>query len=191
MNVRQAGRVSNCAQQIDPAQDGRRQPRTHLFVVATLASDAGSTPVHIRNMSPSGALVEAAVLPGLGERISLRRGELQAIGQVAWRAGRRAGVRLDDIVHVSDWLKRQGSAEQERVDAVVAGFRAQDPTPMPLNKCPVSIEAEMLLLRSELAALESALVADMIVVATHPEIQTLDIALQRVDRILKRLRGGA
>ena len=46
------------------------------------------------------------------------------------------------------------------------------------------------MLRAELAQLESALTEDTALVAAHPEIQTIDISLQRVDRVLKRLRAG-
>ena len=49
-----------------------------------------------------------------------------------------------------------------------------------------SIQAESLLLRSDLAELEASLIKDVILVATHPEIQTFDISLQRIDRMLTR-----
>lgn len=169
---------------------GRRQPRTHVFVTATLYAEAGSAPVNIRNMSPSGALVEAAVLPAPGTWVWLRRGGLEAGGRIAWQEGRRAGVALDTMIHIADWTARQANAGQARADAVVAHFRAKRPLPAPIATLPPSIEAELQLVRSELAALEAALVGDSIVVATHPEIQSLDICLQRVDRVLKRLRGG-
>jgi hypothetical protein len=48
---------------------------------------------------------------------------------------------------------------------------------------------ELTQLRAELGALENALIADVILVATHPEIQMLDIACQRIDRVLRHLRG--
>jgi hypothetical protein len=51
------------------------------------------------------------------------------------------------------------------------------------------LEVELGQLRAELAELESALLADVILVATHPEIQTLDISVQRIDRILTSLRA--
>ena len=46
-------------------------------------------------------------------------GHLQAAGRIAWRFDNRAGVRLDASVHVSDWMARQGSALQQRVDFVL------------------------------------------------------------------------
>ena len=179
--------------QIDPASDGRRLPRTHLFVAATLYSDAGSMPVHIRNMSRTGALIEGTALPGPDSDILLRRGQLQASGKVAWRIENRAGVKLDSSVHVSDWMARKGSASQQRLDTLVAIVRNESPGMIDLDAGGIdrnSIKAELCQLRTDLAELEAALVKDVILVATHPEIQTFDISLQRIDRMLKRLCSG-
>lgn len=173
--------------------DGRQRPRTHLFVSATLYAGGGSSPVHIRNMSQSGALIEAASLPDVGERIRLKRGQLEATGWIAWRVGRKAGLRLEAAVHVAHWMARQVSTGQERVDALLSIVRndADEAGPVPLNGAArLSIEAELGQLRAELKALEAGLLGDVIVVATHPEIQTIDIALQRIDRMLKQLCSG-
>lgn len=186
--------MNQAASRIEPAQEGRQQARTHLFVAATLYADGSSMPVKIRNMSQSGALIEAAELPDVGERIALRRGQLQANGWIAWRVERRAGVRLEATVHVADWMSRQVSASQERIDALLTVVRNEGPKAdgLPPPQCQSdSIDAELRQLRADLAELERALIADVIVVATHPEIQTIDISVQRVDRILRSLgRGG-
>ncbi len=185
--------VHQAAQQIDPASEGRHQTRTHLFVAATIYADSGSTPVKIRNMSQSGVLIEGAVLPDVGERITLKRGRLHATGWITWRVERKAGVRLEAAVHVADWMARQVSSEQERIDALLSIVRNDKPgasgTPAGTSAA-ASIEAELAQLRAELGALENALLGDVIVVATHPEIQTFDISLQRIDRILKQLHAG-
>lgn len=188
----QSGHVNSAARQIDPTPEGRRQPRTHLFVAATLHADASSSPVRIRNMSQSGALIEAPVLPEPGSAVTLRRGQLQARGSIAWRVDNRAGVRLEASVHVADWMARQGSVGQQRVDSLIAIVRNDAPKASAMAAETTersSIETELVELRAELAALENTLVEDVILIATHPEIQTIDISLQRIDRILKRLRA--
>lgn len=186
--------MTQAAPEIDPAPDGRQQLRTHLFVAATLYADRVSTPVTIRNMSQTGALIEAPALPDVGERVKLKRGHLHANGWIAWRVERKAGVRLDASIHVSDWMSRQVSAGQERVDELVSmvkGDSAVAPAICTNLNSRLSVEGELCQLRLELAALEKALLNDVIVVATHPEIQTIDISIQRIDRILKGLgRGG-
>jgi hypothetical protein len=68
----------------------RRDARTHLLVMASLCWDSGSTPVHVRNMSARGALIEAPVLPRPGNLVMLKRGSLQVGGQIAWAASRQA-----------------------------------------------------------------------------------------------------
>ena len=70
----------------------RQATRTHLFVVATLCWNEGSGPVHVRNMSATGALVEADALPGPGRKIVLKRGSLEVGGHIAWVASRQAGL---------------------------------------------------------------------------------------------------
>jgi hypothetical protein len=188
-------RVNDTAQNLGLLHEGRTQSRTHLFVAATLYADAGSAPVHIRNMSPSGALIEAAVLPEPGVRISLRRGRLHATGRIAWRVNRRAGVCLDAKIHVAEWMARQGSVGQAQVDATIARVKAgagPSETGMAIatDPDPTSIEMELTSLRSDLSSLENELIGDPILVATHPEIQNIDICLQRVDRVLHKLRSG-
>ncbi len=161
-------------------------------MAATLYADGASTPVHIRNMSQSGALIEGSVLPDVGVRVALKRGQLQAIGCIAWRVERKAGVKLEAAVHVSDWMSRQGSNGQERVDALLSIVRSDAPNDSgapAVASAAVSIETELALLRTELIGLGSGLTSDAILVATHPEIQAIDICVQRIDRMLLALHG--
>ena len=171
------------------AADSRQDPRTHLFIVAALHSGANVTPVHVRNMSPSGVLIESPVLPEVGTKITLKRGSLSVNGCVTWKAGRRAGISLDATIFVSDWMTTRPDDRQRRVDELVANIRHGLVAPQessPVQPHP-SIESELELLKDELTRLGNSLAGDLIVVATHPEIQMLDISLQRIDRIMARL----
>lgn len=166
-------------------------PRTHLFVLATLYSNDSSSPVHIRNMSPRGAMIEAPVIPDEGAYIVIRRGSLQVGGTIVWKEGRRAGVSFDALIFVDAWMARQSSDQQGRVDSIVSSVKSgvQGPLrPVSEQVAPTGspmMEAELTLLRTELSQLGEKLAADVILAATHPEIQLLDIALQRVERMLK------
>lgn len=170
-----------------PANDGRDQPRTHLFVIAVLSSSAGSSPVRIRNMSPSGALVEAAILPPPGMKVLLKRGSLTASGTVAWQSDRKAGIAFDATVFVADWMCRKRINHQDKVDEIVSGLRQGAASVATTDDGPFSVHCELALLRTELEQLGNALANDTILVVTHPEIQSLDIAMQRVDRISRFL----
>lgn len=180
----------------DPV-DSRRQPRTHIFVAAALCSNAGSSPVHIRNMSASGALIESPLLPQPGARVVLRRGSLEAAGTIAWQVDRRAGIAFDATVQVSAWLSGKRAGHQDRVDQMIADIRGgplagQGGTLRPIARSvDHSLESELLLLRMDLDNLGSALITDPNLIAAHPEVQLLDISMQRIDRLLGSLKRAA
>lgn len=174
--------------------NGRKQPRTHLFVAATLYSGERSIPVHIRNMSSSGALIESSAIAERGTKVVLKRGSLQVVGCVAWKLDRRAGLAFEATVCVADWMSRYPSAKQQRVDEIVAGFKTNSRSGSASvvdedTSLAGSIVAELAALRSDLTELEAGLIKDIILVATHPEIQALDISLQRIDRLMTSLRS--
>lgn len=171
----------------------RRDARTHLFVMASLCWDAGSTPVHVRNMSARGALIEAPVLPKPGNLVMLKRGGLQVGGQIAWAASRQAGLAFRASVSVTDWMASRSSAHQGQVDEIVSAFRSSTEPALhsialtTRSKRPAVIEAELKILHDDLERLGNGLASDVILVATHPEIQLLDISLQRIERIIGSL----
>lgn len=171
------------------AHPSRQQDRTHMFVAATLYFDSGSCPVNVRNMSLSGALVEGSGLPELETPVTLRRGSLEAGARIVWRAGRKAGVSFSTTIHIADWMSRNPNSQQARIDDIVRDIRSGKPAAgsggHPVSPDNALLGAELRALRAELSALEKGLTGDVIVVATHPEIQLLDVALQRVDRMLK------
>ena len=181
--------------QIAPSSgaESRRSERTHLFLAASLCCGAAAHPVNVRNISTTGALIEGSIVPDVGEELLLKRGGLRATGRVAWKAGRKAGIAFSSTVYVADWMARQPSGHQARVDGIVHAIRS-GPASRPDgagNGEPgsgLSIEAELRSLRATLAELERDLISDVIIVATHPEIQLLDVALQAVDRILQSHR---
>ena len=175
------------------ASENREQSRTHLFVIAALNSEVGSTPVHVRNMSQSGALVEANDLPAPGTRITLKRGSLAAGGRIAWKGGRRAGISFDSSIFVADWMSRLPADHQSQVDEMVDSIKQGLPQPDSAASHEarglLDILAELAVLKADLTQLGNSLAGDMIMVATHPELQLLDISIQRTDRIVARLHS--
>lgn len=184
--------VSSEASALSTLDDGRRHPRSHLFVAAALYTDRGSAPVRIRNMSQYGALIEAPAVPEPGTAVVLKRGSLEVAGEIAWKAGQKAGIALATSVNVADWMSRKAGAHQERVDEIVSNLKSGKPSDPVADVAGKSSDAlaELEALRADLARLAAGLAADAILVATHPEIQMVDIALQRVDRITGQLRNS-
>jgi hypothetical protein len=97
-----------------PAPNNRLEARNNIFVMAALYVGGGSTPVRIRNMSRSGALVEAAVLPVAGSQVRLARGSISVSGEIMWVDRHKAGVRFDSPTSPNDWLPggKRGAGQQ-------------------------------------------------------------------------------
>jgi len=180
---------------MEPAStDVRLHSRTHVFVLATLSSDAASCPVYVRNMSPTGALVEGSAFPGPGTPVDLRRGSLRAAGRIVWAEGRRAGITFNSAVHVADWMSRQSDTHQHRVDDAVRAVKLGTALRLSAELDPavphkISVRDELEKLRAELGGLESTLAGNPALVAACPQIQCLDIALQRIEKIMTALAG--
>lgn len=177
------------------AGDQRVNHRTHLFVVATLSAGKVSTPVVIRNLSASGALVEGSVLPDVGTAVEIRRASLAVEGLVAWQSKNQAGIAFKSLIDVRAWLSRKGGSGQGTVDRIVFDTKygsVGNAAPPELACVPAGRDealAELEVLRNELVKLGDALVQDIVLVAAHPEIQTLDIAIQRIDRLAELTRA--
>jgi PilZ domain len=190
------GAMNNLTPAVATPEDGRRQSRTHLFVAATLYSGVESVGVHIRNMSPSGALIESSTIPEPGAGVILKRGSLHCAGKVVWKVERKGGIAFETTARVADWISRHPSEQQQRVDEIVSNFRSngRSDTCTPVDPQTASrarsIEAELMTLRFDLAKLEAGLISDAILVATHPEIQVLDVSLQRIDRLITHIQSA-
>jgi hypothetical protein len=165
---------------------GRQHDRTHLFVAAILHSGTGSCPVNVRNISTSGALIEGAIAPGPGATVTLMRGSLQVSATILWKLDRQAGIAFSSPLQVADWMPLKAGAHQGQVDGMIDTIRSGtgDRPGGPMDRRPDSLDTELRALRSEIAQLGDALVKDTLLIAAHPEIQLIDIALQRIDRML-------
>lgn len=108
---------------MDDSHNLRLDPRSNVFLGAVLYAGSKSCPVRIRNLSASGALLDGANLPNGGAKVRLQRGNVCAIGEVAWKRGNLAGIRFAQPILVPEWVKPTGHAGQRRVDMVVAAVR--------------------------------------------------------------------
>lgn len=166
-----------------------------MFLIATLYVGPSGTPVRVRNLSKSGALIEGADLPPGGTEITLRRGYLETTGSVAWAAAGRAGLAFRWPVAVSAWLPAKEPFRQAQIDRIAFGAKhaacAVEISPCPLvDEAPLSMSAliaELAALQAELGQLGDKLCEDMTLVAAHPEIQFLDSAGQRIAKVVEAL----
>ena len=98
--------------------------RSNVFLAATVNWGTQRLAVRIRNMSPSGALIDGDALPEVGAKVRLLRGSLSAVGSVAWAANGQAGLNFDSKLNVRSWTERVGHSGQQRVDSIVGAVRS-------------------------------------------------------------------
>jgi hypothetical protein len=102
--------------------DPRSDPRSNVFLLATIGAGPTSNPVKVRNLSVHGALLEGADLP-TGTTAFLRRGSLRVAGVIAWRDRTHCGIRFQSPIDVEQWVKRIGTKEQQKIDSAIADIR--------------------------------------------------------------------
>jgi hypothetical protein len=169
------------------ADESRSASRSSLYLAATLYCDASSLPVKIRNISPAGALVEAAAIPSAGSLVQLVRGGLIVHGLIAWSSEGRCGLKFSGTIDVQQWRAVPGNREQQRVDDVVRLVKAGAvPLPVPLlaeagqaGDPTGGVSADLRRAADLLDRLAEALAGDAEIVRRHAAtLQNLDIALQ-------------
>jgi hypothetical protein len=167
----------------------RTEPRSNIFVTATLYASGGSTPVRIRNMSRGGALVEAAGLPPPGGAMRLSRGTLSVAGQIIWVLGAKAGLHFGAPIAIADWLPNgQRGSGQQLIDEVVHQARLSAIVePAPLDPAPSRIPGtadELGRYREMLDRAGEQLAADPSVAAAHlTALQLIDAVAQALAKL--------
>jgi hypothetical protein len=91
-------------------------------------------------------------------------------------------------------MSRKPPSHQARVDDIVAEIRTGQPGPHHVRPAARtygagSLEAELAQLRVDLSGLGGKLANDPALIAAHPEIQMLDVSVQRIDRMIGQLNG--
>lgn len=170
-----------------PVSEARREFRTNIFIMATLYSTTGSSPVKIRDLSSRGALVEGGVLPHSGAKVTLCRGRLSITGEVAWRRDARAGLKFESGACVAHWLPSgRAFTPQDKVDSI---FRRVE---LPLNSFSASgeispaqgVRHEIARVKKLVEALAEDLAGDMNAIQRHgPKLQVLDLAAQILGKL--------
>ncbi len=171
--------------------EARGEPRTSLFVMATLYAGSQSSPVMVRDLSPGGALIEGGVIPASGTSIRLCRGALKIAGEVMWCRGRRAGLRFGSGLQVNDWLPGRRSLQSSQyVDEIFHQVRASPIGDMHSarqiatlqSSIPSAEELDGLIVAIE--SLADDLIADPELVKRHAvKLQTLDLAAQALRKL--------
>ena len=178
------------------ASDRRSETRQTLTLAASLYCDGSSSPVKIRNIATTGALVEIRGVLASGTLVQLVRGSLIIHALVTWSEKGRCGLKFSGSIDVQQWRATPINAEQERVDEIVKLVKA-GAVPLPVNEPPQDLPDDTgglsVDLRRALELLENLgdrLAKDAIVVALYPaELQKLDIAMQVIAAVESIVSG--
>ncbi len=179
----------------DGELNGRVDPRTNLFMAATVISGERSIAVKIRDLSSSGAQVEGREFPEVGSAMTLVRGRLSVRGHVTWSAERRCGLHFTKRISVSGWMASPVNGEQQRVDHVVAVVKAGAvPKATPGHPHPPAVEGladDLRRVSKLLETLGDDLASDPAIVTGHGVmLQNLDIALQTLTVLAETVGSG-
>ncbi len=171
------------------SHESRSAQRTNLFVTAVLHSEGKGSPARIRNLSASGALIDASNLPPAGTPVRLCRGSLHVAGKIVWARGGKAGLTFISHINVAEWLPDNVRRHQARVDEMVQQVRA-GAAPAAVGAATAALAtppaAELSKLASLIESVAEALAADPHVIKEHSwKLQQLETAIQSIRRLSK------
>lgn len=165
----------------------RERARKNMFLSAMLQSSTGNCPAIVRNLSASGAMVEAAIVPDEGAAVRLVRGSLCASGRIAWRSNSRCGLVFSSHANIDSWLAPDCNNAQMSVDRLVYGYNSQsskllsDEPVGPTLFMPAIVEAASCV-AALLRAVGHRLADDCSLIAAHSaELQAFDVAAQALE----------
>lgn len=165
-------------------RDSRARQRNNLFVSAVLSSDNGYGSAIVRNLSETGALVEAPVLPPPGTKIRLRRAGLEVPGTIVWQNHRRAGLKFQSPISVDDWLPGAARKHQALVDRMVDEVRTKAVAQPSSEAGPEEVIWNAEKIATLIERIAARLSGDDRIVAEHSEeLQQLEIAVQHLRRL--------
>ena len=181
------------------AGEGRTAPRSRLLLNAQLrVAGSRTAAVKIRNLSSTGALLEALRLPAKDAEIELHRGELSASGIVAWVKPGRCGVHFHSPIDLDAWIPMRILSEgQQRVDEIQAGLRAGAPIANPEASSgtleldlATRVAEELGYISRMLEALGEDLATDIMAARHGAKLQSLDISIQTLGNLATVLRAS-
>lgn len=172
----------------------RRSTRSGIFLAAMLRHRGQDCTVIVRNISETGAMVEADCLPDKGSAVELVRADLRAVASVAWQDGKHAGIEFADKINLARWAPGLRHNDQMNVDRIVAEVRSEQakPTETPseevvaLHQLDQRIAEELGMLSRRVGRALQSLSTFAPLIARHPrDLQELEVVEQHLARLDK------
>lgn len=178
----------------------RAHERTRMFITANLSSATTVGSVRVRNLSITGALLEADNLPAVGARVKLRKGDLSATGKIVRSVGRLVGVHFERPINPIDWLPNKAQS-QLMVDTAFQTIKPLFEGGPPKESAQTNVRAEARALPSSqtsrdelegiadmLDALADQMSEDPAIIASYlDKLQVLDVASQKLRKVGRSL----
>ena len=176
----------------------RNAARANTYLAAILVGKHSQTPITVRNLSATGALIQSRTTLAEEVEVTLARGSLRANGSLVWREGRLGGIKFAAPINLEVWVPGATYQGQMDVDRVVAESRgiispthaiAEPATPTEkIENLSERIAQELAFVCRKLDALGSELCDDPMIVARHAtRLQDLDIATQVLGHLSRLL----
>ena len=100
-------------QKVSGGKERRVFERSIVLVRATLETENGEIRVYLRNLSRSGALIDAAENLPIGSIVTLHCGKSVVPSRIVWARSPRFGLVLRDLISEAE-VQRHVSAERSR-----------------------------------------------------------------------------
>lgn len=189
--------MDDAAKPPDPKHLRRKDNRANTFLSAVLIARDVQIPVTVRNLSPTGALLQARTVLQVEEAVTLARGSLRAHATLVWREGRFGGLKFDAPINIALWIPGAKYEAQLTADRMVAETRGEASVPVRMattrspeviDNLPSRIAEELAFVSRNLELLGNVLSDDATVVARHPsQLQELDLAIQALGHLTRLL----
>ena len=109
---------------VSDAGDRRGADRVRLLLSARLVTTLDEYAVTLRDISTTGAMVEATRLPACGVDVLLKRGELEVFSTIVWVRDRRAGLEFETQLAIEEFVTKFART----------AWAPRAPAPMPLTR---------------------------------------------------------
>jgi hypothetical protein len=179
----------------------REAARTNIYLAAILVGENSNTPITIRTLSSTGALIQSRTMLEDDIQVTLARGSLRAHGSLVWREGRLGGIKFEEPINLAVWIPGTSYGGQMQVDQKVDESRGLS-SPFASNSEPETpkekpqnltgrIAEELAFVARKLEALGDELCDDPAIVARHAtKLQDIDLTTQVLGHLSRLLTSA-
>lgn len=187
------------ATHVDPAthsasSEARAMRRREIFLSAVLISPHRKTPVRIRNLSRTGAMIQGAPALNVTDPVRLLRGSIDLEAEVIWTTEKNCGLKFSTPIDLNIWSPALDRVAQNHVDRRFSLAERTAAQVRPLPNCDFDAQARIadelgLICRRIDATLDKFSDYAPLVVRMAEELQELEILSQAIGHLQQILQA--